>query len=636
MLGIRAFYHSVPSMRGFRKALLWCLIGLPTVLFGQETRDSDSEETPMITLPEFTLVVQRVANEEPVVTFAMPVTLLRYEPQVDLQTRNFAEAQGDVTVRGGIFENSAFQIGGWSLFDPQTGHYLAEIPISPRMLDGGQVLTGIDHAATGFNATVGTIRYGWSPIRTGGVMEGGFGSNNLYRGVAYGAIDDLVDRAGWTLGADIEVAHSQGDGALEDGDHRFTRYAGRIQSVGEWFQTDIIAAYQTKFFGWPNLYTPFGVAETDDLETTLIGFSHRVDTGGGRWIRFGAYHRDNRNDYEFDRYRPGIFNPFEHETKVTGFDIEGLFGLRDWDLGWRAEILSDDLKSTSLTHGSFTSRSYVKGSLTGSRTWGGQGGSETGLTVGLTAEDTNRDEGFLGPLLEIWRSGVLADGRWRLGWQMSRTSQVPGYTAIGSNFDGGLFRGNPNLEREKSFQTEIDAEWRSSNHTIKLSIFYRDDDPLVDWTYRVGAPMVRTANPVAIGTVGAEMVAVRQWEALDLVVGYAWLDKDADYMGAAVDASFYAMNFARHRFTAAVVWRISREFEVRSDNELRLQEPNTLRTYGSDDAVLSSLSFNYRPERWSGLRVVLAIDNLWNSEFQEIPAVPAAPRQWSGSVGWSW
>ncbi|RKX34606.1 MAG: TonB-dependent receptor [Verrucomicrobia bacterium] len=636
MLGIRAFCHNVPSMRGSRKALVWCLIGLPTVLFGQETSDPDLEETPTITLPEFTLVARRVANEEPVVTFAMPVTLLRYEPQVDLQTRNFGEAQGDVTIRGGIFENSAFQIGGWSLFDPQTGHYLAEIPISPRMLDRGQVLTGVDHAATGFNATVGTIRFEWSPIRTGGYLEGGFGSGNLYRGVAYGAVDNLVDRAGWTLGADIEVAHSQGDGALVDGDHRFTRYVGRIQSVGEWFQTDIIAAYQTKFFGWPNLYTPFGVAETDDLETTLIGFSHRVDTGGRNWIRFGAYHRDNRDDYEFDRYRPGIFNPFEHETKVTGFDIEGLFDLQDWDLGWRAEILNDDLESTSLTYGSFTSRSYIKGSITGSRTWVGQSGSETGLTVGLTAEDTNRDEGFLGPLLEIWRSGVLADGHWRLGWQMSRTSQVPGYTAIGSNPDGGLFRGNPNLERENSFQTEIDAEWRSSNQTIKLSIFYRDDDPLVDWTYQVDAPTARTANPVAIETVGAEVVAVRQWKALDLVVGYTWLDKDADTMGAAFDASFYAMNFARHRFTAALVWRISREFELRSDNELRLQEPNILRTSGSDEAALSSLSLHYRPERWAGLRVVLAIDNLWDSEFQEIPAVPATPRQWSGSVGWSW
>jgi hypothetical protein len=359
-----------------------------------------------------------------------------------------------------------------------------------------------------------------------------------------------------------------------------------------------------------------------------------VETDGGGWIGFGGYYRDNRDDYEFDRYRPGIFNPFEHETKVTGLDVEGLFDIRDWNLGWRAEILSDEIESTSLTFGPFMSRSYIRGSATGSRTWGDPSGTETGLTVGLTAEDTNRDAGFLGPLLEIWRSGPLADGRWRLGWQMSRTSQVPGYTAIGSNPDGGLFRGNPDLGREKSFQTQIDGEWRRADRSIQLSLFYRDDDPLVDWTYTVDSPTARTADPVAIETIGAELVAIQQWEVVDLVVGYTWLGKDADYLGAAVDASFYALNFARHRFTAAVVWRISREFEVRSDNELRLQEPNALRMVGGDEAFLSSLSLHFRPERWSGLRIVAAVENLWNSEFQEVPAVPAAPRQWSISVGW--
>ncbi|MEZ5277470.1 MAG: TonB-dependent receptor [Opitutaceae bacterium] len=623
-------------MRRLPALVLANLIVWPIVGSGQETGVVIPKESATIALPEFILVEQRVANDEPVVTFAMPVTLLRYEPQVDLQTRNFGEAQGDITIRGGIFENSGIQVGGWSLFDPQTGHYLAEIPISPRMLDGARVLTGIDHAAAGFNATVGTVRYGWAPIRTGGFVEAGYGSHNLIRCVAYGAIDSLVDRSDWKVGADLEVAYSQSDGALPDGDHEFTRYAGRIQSRGEVFQTDIVASYQHKFFGWPNLYTPFGVAETDDLETTLVGFSHRVETGAHSWVRFGGYYRDNRDDYEFDRYRPGIFNPYEHETKVTGLDLEGRFQLRDWEMGWRAEMLSDQLESTALTYGPFMSRSYVKGSVTGSRTWGDPVGTETGLTLGLTAEDTNRDGGFVGPLLEIWRSGAWGDGRWRLGGQVTGTSQVPGYTAIGSNPDGGLFRGNPDLVREESLQAEINGEWRSGSRSIEASLFYRDDDPLVDWTYTASSSNARKANPVAIETVGVEVIATQQWESVDLILGYTWLDKYADYLGATVDASFYALNHARHRITAALVWRIGREFEVRSDNEWRIQEPNALRTIGGDNALLSSLSLHYSPQRWDGLRLILAVDNLWDSEFQELPAVPAAPRQWSGSVSWSW
>ncbi len=636
MLGIVGIAPNLAPMCGMRILLTAALLTLPVSLWGQSAVELASEPGPSVTLPAYTLVAQRVANEEPVSTFAMPVTLLTYEPQVDLQTRNFAEAQGDITIRGGIFENTAIQIGGWSLFDPQTGHYLAEIPVSPRMLSGARILTGLDHASSGFNATVGTIRYGWAPIRSGGVIEAGFGSNNLYRGVIYGGIEDLIDRDGWKLGADFEVAHSRGDGGLEYGDHDFTRYVGRVQVKGERFETNVLASYQTKFFGWPNLYTPFGVAETDALETTLIGFSHRVETGSQGWVRFGATYRNNRDDYEFDRFRPGIFNPFEHETTVMAFDVEGQFVVQDWNLSWRGEFLTDRIESTSLVFGPFNSRSYVKGSLVGSRTWGSMANAETGLTVGLIGEDSNRDEAFLGPLLEIWRAGNLGGGRWQLGWQASRISQVPGYTAIGSNPNGGLFRGNPNLGREKSFQTGVDGEWRTADWSIKGSVFFRDDDPLVDWTYSEDTPTARTANPVAIQTVGAELVVVRQWKPVDLVFGYTWLKKDADYLGAVVDASFYALNYARHRFTAAVVWRINREFELRSDNELRFQKANSLRVIGGDEAVLSSLSLHYRPERWPGLHLALMVDNLWDSDFQELPAVPAAPRQWSGSVGWAW
>ena len=82
-------------------------------------------------LPAVTVYSPRVANQSPTATFAMPVSALRFEPRVDLQSRNFAESQSDVTIRGGIFENTGFTIGAVSLFDPQTGHYFAEIPVAP-------------------------------------------------------------------------------------------------------------------------------------------------------------------------------------------------------------------------------------------------------------------------------------------------------------------------------------------------------------------------------------------------------------------------------------------------------------------------------------------------------------------------
>ena len=66
-----------------------------------------------------------------------------------------------------------------------------------------------------------------------------------------------------------------------------------------------------------------------------------------------------------------------------------------------------------------------------------------------------------------------------------------------------------------------------------------------------------------------------------------------------------------------------RMLELRMDNAARIQAANLLRTVGGDRAVLSSLSLAYRPAAWRRTTFTLQADNLWNSNFQEVPAVPA-------------
>src|SRR5271168_1962871 len=93
-------------------------------------------------LPAVTVYSPSVANQSPAGTFTMPVSALRYEPLVDIEPRNMAEAQSDVTLRGDTFENTGLQLGALSVFDPQTGHYLMEVPVAPSMLGAPQILTG--------------------------------------------------------------------------------------------------------------------------------------------------------------------------------------------------------------------------------------------------------------------------------------------------------------------------------------------------------------------------------------------------------------------------------------------------------------------------------------------------------------
>ena len=62
------------------------------------------------------------------------------------------------------------------------------------------------------------------------------------------------------------------------------------------------------------------------------------------------------------------------------------------------------------------------------------------------------------------------------------------------------------------------------------------------------------------------------------------------------------------------------------DNEFRIQEDNILRTFGGDEAFATSLGVYYSPVQFQGFEVSVLIENLWDTEFQEVSAVPASPR----------
>jgi hypothetical protein len=585
-------------------------------------------EEPSVELPKLAIYSEQVANQTPVATFAMPVSALTFEPRVDVQARNLAEGQADVAIRGGVFENTGFKLGALSLYDPQTGHYFAEIPVAPAMLLPPRVLTGADNALAGFNAGVGTIAYGWRPIQQRGeatVALGDFNTNrqSLYQG--------LTLPGGQGLAADIELSRSESDGSVPFGDHDFTRAAGRLQIQGPDSQTDFFAGTQHKFFGWPNLYTPFGFNETENLRTTLCIFNHRARLSPSDYWQIGAYYRRNFDDYEFNRAVPGASNPFEHTTHVRGVSLEGRLTEGDYLVDYGFQAMRDSLQSTSLTFGRFRTRDYYKVTFVPQRDFAVAAG-RLNLRAGFSFDDTNRDKSALSPIVEA--ALTRADGT-RLYVQYAETTQVPTYTALNSNPSAGLFRGNSALGRETSRNLEAGVAFKHEAWSFEGAVFHRWDDDLVDWTFRRGVT-ARTANAVDIGTLGVEFVAVRLTARCDFVLGYTFLHKDADYGTAAVDASFYALNFAKHRLTAAVTARLGGGFELRVDNEYRLQEANLLRVAGGDRAFLTSAGLYYLPPRLRGLELSVMVDNLWNDDFQEVPAVPAARRQFSAGATYRW
>jgi len=587
-------------------------------------------------ISEITVKAARVANDRPASSYPTAATTLRFDPLTELQSRGIAEGQSDVTVRGGLFENTGFKLGAVTVMDPQTGHYVAELPVDPALMSAPAIYKGIDSAIEGFNSAIATVSYGINRVNDGGFVTLGAGSDSLnFQSLNFGNV--TTNASGNDVGVAVSLARSEGDGSVPFGDHEFTRANVQFQHVTSDTQSDLIVSYQDKFFGWPGAYTGFAsLPETDDTQTTLLLVNHRRQSDSG-WFEAGGFYRRLVDDYDFNRTtsESGAPGSFEHETKVLGVGFQGLqqVGQVSWRYG--GQITSDELvRSTDLTNGLFTKRTYATFSVVPSIDMDLSSGNKLVWRVGASLDYSDRDSNAVSPLVGITLSRSDAKGTTDYTLEFAATSQLPGYTALNSN-PTGLFGGNSLLGREKAKQLSASIERDTGDWQFKATLFSRRDDDLVDWTFATGAPFARQANAVDLDVIGVEAFFVRSWETIDLAIGYTGLDKDADYGSVQVDASFYALNFAKHRATLAFAYRFARGFELSIDNEYRVQEDNPLRV-GDDSTYLASASLNWSSTGEHKFGAALVVDNATDSEYQPFPGTPASGRQVSLSASYSW
>lgn len=558
---------------------------------------------------------------------------LEFDALVDLQTRGRAEAQGDVTIRGGLFESTGVSLGPVGLFDPQTGHYLLELPVPASMVGPPTILSGLDNAQRGFNATAGSIAHRWAPVRPALQLStdlGPYGANSQHGYLAR----RWELGGGFVLGADLDAGHAGTDGELPETDRSGGRVAARLQLASESSQSELFAGYQAKFVAWPCLYALRALhqavgssgAETDRMETWLVLASHEQRFATGTELQLSGYYRLHQSDYELDRHAPGRFNPYRHETRVWAVGARLRQTLGPMNVVASAQLLWDRLESTSLTFGPFTSRRYLKAGLAPevlipvSRDW------TLVPRAGVTLDESDREGIELAPQAELAAVGATQPVRQRYYLQYSRATQVPGYTALGSSATSGLFRGNPDLRRSRADNFEAGARLEHSWARGGLAVFHRRDEGLVDWTYASAlAPFsARQANPLDLSTTGVEATVQGGPAWLRVQAGYAFLSKSAEYAGAA-DASFYALNYPTHRVVLGLVARPLSGLEVRSDNQLRVEAENALRK-GPYRVLLSALRLAWTPEPLAWVRLTASVDNLWDVRFEQVPGVPGAPR----------
>lgn len=643
--------------------LLTALVLTSSLCHADSAEASSDPDLLTYNLPTLTVRGQEIANLRPASTYQSIVSNLDFDPRIDFQSRNMAEAQGDINIRGGIFEGTGIQVGAVTLIDPQTGHYSTELPIAPEMLTGPKVLTGADNALSGFNSTSGTLSYQWSEMMEGSSLTIGGGQNALnFQRIHSAKTHNFADSPEWTYGTEFEYSHSESDGTIQNGDHDFSRLATRFQITGPDSQIDLFAGSQDKYFGWPGMYTAtkhINPIEYEDIKTQLFIANYFKTYSEESFVQVTAAHRINKDYYALDAIRrntqPGdsthiVDYQGDQETRVSSLGFHAFNAYNsNFGINYTGQIIKDYWRSSSTVDSRYQSKLSIAPEYKIRTSNKNSLKLIYGASLDSTSDGLASESSFFGNIQ--WERKQSNGSHKTAYFSFSETSLVPGYTAIGAH-ESSEFKSDSNLGREISKIFEIGGTISDRNLKLDGTIFYRIDEDLVDWIYSFYSYdkdlddwiysedniESRSASSADMKTFGIELLASKKWDKLETIASYNYLDKDDviyNNKNPNIEGSYYALNYAKHRFTLGLIWEPASWIKVRIDNEWRDQLENLLRK-SDNKAFFTHLSLTISPPKYNDLEFFVSLDNLWDDNYEEMPGTPGKGKQASCGATFKW
>ena len=437
--------------------------------------------------------------------------LLRNTPSIDIRGGGAGVGFGDLSIRGGTFNQAAVFINGIPTGNPQTGHHLLQLPIDPSSLQSVQVIDGSIGFAGFGNTYAGAVNL---------ISKTGGPSDLLLEAGQYGLFHSAVN-----------LRTTQGRNGHFLLSHYFTRSTGYL-TRDDVNNTDLLTygqfgvyrnrpdarirlliqgGWQQKKFGANRLYSPYFPWQYERLRNVHAGL--RMTTGN-RW-KTGLMLAANLLKDRFELFREDRFtyrNGYYIHNADTAAYAPGVY-----------------YRGANIHHsGDFSAALFARGSI--------QKAGKPLLGIRIQAKrrfqniygnklgTPGRDSIYL-PAERLWlnRSAVRITDLWTVGlkelfWQdghietafsllrygnhyyplggirLQKKLGTSGHALVlraGSGFrlptftelfyNGPTNRGNPGLQPERNWELEsgIISHWHTINW--KVHVFYRYEIASIDW-----------------------------------------------------------------------------------------------------------------------------------------------------------
>ena len=549
-------------------------------------------------------------KDKPIHSLADLMALL---PGVDMRVRGVGDAQGDLSMRGGTFDQMVLLLNGINLTDAQTGHHTMDISIDIAMVKRVELLTPAQCMARGVVAFCGAVNLVVDDdYRDRLVADMGLGSY----GTADASLLGTKTAGAWALTA--AAAYHRSDGYRRNTDYRHGSLLLQAMRHGTRSDWHLQLGGQLKGFGSEAFYS---TAYPDQYEATrTLCFSA---TNRFRWSRFdvslSAYGRLHRDRFELFRDGavpsiPAWYGGHNHHLSSLG----GLAGRAARPLGHGELLLGADLRregiwSNVLGEPDSTLRfpyTHSARRLSASL-YGGYGFSRG--RFGAEATLLGNCNTAFGPNYGFAASVRFADAR----LQLSRTYRLPTFTDL--YYQSATQVANPRLAAEHSTCVELGVRKAFPMGGAALSAYYRDGRDIIGWVRPTADDLWYSMNHLKVQALGVDAEADLRLSLFSLRLAYSFCHIVQDEDGMIASS---ALDHLRHKLSACLTVRLS-DFRLLFTADYRYREGQYVADDGSLCPYGGALLLGARAE-YEVNRVTIYVEgrNLADVEYLDFGGIP--------------
>ncbi len=533
--------------------------------------------------------------------------VLKYIGGVDFKSRGVEGVQGDVSIRGGTFEQTLILLNGMRMSDPQTGHHNLNIPVSLDNVERIEILKGQGSRIFGPNAFSGAIniitKKSSSPFLSLSVLGG---DHSLYEtGIAASYPIGITSNS-------VSFAKKKSDGYRLNTDFDITNFSLQHNITTKPYNVNLFFGYNDKKFGANSFYSNLFPNQWEHTTTKLLNGS--VDFSLGEFtLSPKMFWRRNDDDFFLDHNRPD-WNRNIHQTNSYGAEIQSSLKTQFGTTSFGGEIGKDQITSSNLGEHSRTRGGFFAEQIF-------EPFKNLSSSVGFFVYNYSGIGWKFWPGIDI--SYSLNENS-KVFASVGKAFRMPTFTDLYYKSPANI--GNPDLKYEETTNYEIGFSFRQNIVQTDISVFLKDGKNLIDWVRPNNQSPWHVENVTSVKTYGAEIsfsINVINWlgssafKKVELSYAYLTADRSASNF-----ASKYLLDHLRHQLIAGITNDLP--FEILQNWSLRFQDRVNLTSQFTIDTQLQ--------KRINSFEIFIRVTNIFDKIYSDFSGVELPGRWFSAGL----